>query len=636
MLHLATLIRRRVGTGRVGASVLTVAVIALVAGPVDASRAEPRPATPATTIEVEVEGRTVRSGPAPDPHVSRLATNESDGAGPGGPGAGDASPGHDHARPAAAPLPGTVTDAWSPASTFRTADGWFASPIHATLLPDQRILFVGIARETDPPDDQAAWRRIAWTFTPPPLGAPIPSTTTITELAEPVELDGFEYGTVWRVNDDLYCMGATLTHDGRVVTAGGTRTVLDLDSGVDHTLGLPYETIFDGTSWVRQPGTMLGTGLFGQPTRWYPTVTRLPDRRTLVTGGLEIIVGPEDIGFSNRTVETYDTDTGERTLFSDLDQTPTAMQARDYAHVFVLPYASAPYDVLTLGEPGVPLLARTTEPGAWLDTGLQRPGEGGESTNWGASSALLPLRTPNGEWGYVNGSVLTASGDMHTPFERRADVFDPLFGWRPPLDLGAPRHHPSTVLLPDSRTLIVNGHDMAGGVGVQQAHYIDPANGFIVRAGTEASGVTRGYHSIALLLPDGRVLVSGGRDADTKTSLEKPTYQIYSPDYLRRTRPVITSAPTSIGYDALFGIGVSGPVPSEVMLLALGSMTHSFDVNQRAVELPMGYVPASGTTPGFVVAGSPADTHLAPPGHYLLVVLDAARTPSTARVVHLT
>jgi len=72
------------------------------------------------------------------------------------------------------------------------------------------------------------------------------------------------------------------------------------------------------------------------------------------------------------------------------------------------------------------------------------------------------------------------------------------------------------------------------------------------------------------------------------------------------------------------------------MLLALGSMTHSFDVNQRAIELPMGYVPASGTTPGFVVAGSPADTHLAPPGHYLLVVLDAAGTPSTARVVHLT
>ena len=277
-------------------------------------------------------------------------------------------------------------------------------------------------------------------------------------------------------------MGATLTHDGRVVTAGGTRTVRSLESGLQHTFGLPYETIFDGTSWVRQPGTMLGTGLFGYPTRWYPTLTRLPDRRTLVTGGLEVIAGPDNIGFSNRTIETYDTDTGERTLFSDQAQTPAAIQApRLLAHL------RAP---LRHGAVRPGRLRRVRDPDARPEHPARcagsrrpaRPGNGGETTNWGTSSAMLPIRTPNGEWGYVNGAVLQASGDMHTPFEQRVDVWDPLFGWLGSHDLGAPRHHPSTVILPDARTLIVNGHDMVnGGVSVQQAQYVDPAHGFDVQ-----------------------------------------------------------------------------------------------------------------------------------------------------------
>jgi hypothetical protein len=139
-----------------------------------------------------------------------------------------------------------------------------------------------------------------------------------------------------------------------------------------------------------------------------------------------------------------------------------------------------------------------------------------------------------------------------------------------------------------------------------------------------------------LLLPDGRVLVAGGRDRDTTTSLEKPTYQIYSPDYLSRARPTINAAPTTLSYGSVFGIGTLGPEPTEVMLVGLGSMTHSFDSNQRAIELPMGAIPGTGGAPTLVVAGAPADGHVAPPGYYLLVVLDANRTPSAARIVRLT
>ena len=189
-------------------------------------------------------------------------------------------------------------------------------------------------------------------------------------------------------------------------------------------------------------GRCWAPGSSGTPTRWYPTLTRLPDRRTLVTGGLEVIVGPDNVGFSNRTVETYDTDTGARTLFSNQAQTPTAIQARDYTHTFVLPYATAPYDLMVIGEPGDPGAHEHDHPGHLGTSTAPGPATGATSTNWGTSSAMLPIRTPNGEWGYVNGAVLMASGDMHTPFEQRVDVVDPLFGWRASLDLGAPRAPP--------------------------------------------------------------------------------------------------------------------------------------------------------------------------------------------------
>src|SRR5262245_50979204 len=38
----------------------------------------------------------------------------------------------------------TVPDGWSPKITLRTADGWVATPIHAALLPDGKVFFMGL------------------------------------------------------------------------------------------------------------------------------------------------------------------------------------------------------------------------------------------------------------------------------------------------------------------------------------------------------------------------------------------------------------------------------------------------------------------------------------------------------------
>ncbi|WP_404388309.1 galactose oxidase-like domain-containing protein [Humibacillus xanthopallidus] len=529
----------------------------------------------------------------------------------------------------------TASDAWSTVGTFRTAEGWYAAPIHATLLPDGRVHFIGIARESDPPTQNGRARRVSWVFTPPAPGVTPASDIVITEVAEPVEHTGTPYGDA-SLYDDLYCTSATLDDTGRVVTAGGTRIVSDGTTGeLRYTLGLPYQTVFDGTTWERIPGEMVGRGYLDSAARWYPTLTRLPDKRMLVTGGLELIT-LDASGTDNRSLETLDPHTGERALVSGHTQTPVSIHARDYTIVFVLPYAGADSDLLMVADSGTPVTTAAKAGAPWNVLG-QRPAHGTtDQPGWGASSVMLPIRPGSGaDAPYRNGSILVAGGDMVGSYQRTADVLDPVTGeWGPSIDLGINRHHPDSIVLADGRVLLLAGHDMTGATDVTRAQYVDPLSDFSVTTGTTSSGVIRGYHSVALLLPDGRVLVGGGRDVVTADSLEKPTYQIYTPDYLSRARPIIASAPTQLEYGALFQLPTVG-TPSEVVLVALGSQTHSFDTGQRVVQLPIGVTYSRPDGAALSIVGTPVDSHVAPPGYYALVVLDGARTPSVAKVVHV-
>ncbi|HVN50523.1 MAG TPA: galactose oxidase early set domain-containing protein, partial [Acidimicrobiales bacterium] len=314
---------------------------------------------------------------------------------------------------------------------------------------------------------------------------------------------------------------------------------------------------------------------------------------------------------------------------------PPQIVNRDYTHVFVLPYTTGRYDILMFGEQSMPIETSTTDLGALSVIPVGRPGYNGVGTNWGTSSTMLPILVDNGAWGYDNGSVLLASGNQSSVFEHNAAVFDPVSGkWLGSIDLVVPRQHPDAVDLPDGRILLINGHDIGGDGRVQQAEYVDPARHFSPSLGATSEGQVRGYHSIALLLPDGRVLVGGGRDQDTTSSLEKPTYQYYYPDYMTKPRPAITSAPSALAYGSLFGVTSTGPTPAAVVLVALGSQTHSFDEDQRYVQLPVGRVTTSSGT-STVIAGSPTNAHVAPPGYYMLFVLDANRVPSVATIVHV-
>ncbi|MDQ1585370.1 MAG: galactose oxidase [Actinomycetota bacterium] len=528
-----------------------------------------------------------------------------------------------------------TTDSWSTSVTLRTPDGWYASPIHGSLLPDGRIFLWGVARSAWPVTAGTTGRRTGFMVTASAIDG-AGANLTVQPTAEPVEIDSSVQGSNI-VQDDFVCAGQNLTADGKLFTAGGTRAWVDSATGAAQTvIGLHYESSLDPTTntWSRLPGAMVAMSTLSVAARWYPTVTRLPDGRMLITSGFERVSPSPSV---NLSTETYDPATGIRTVASPLGTVPTAILNRDYTHAFVLPYASAPKDVLMIGESGQPVMTSTRNLSSWSSPSPARPGTMSPHDGVGQSTAMLPIRVINREFGYGNGSILVAGGAHGSMLMSQADVFDPTLNtWRTSTQTSVMRHHPATVALPDGRMLILAGHNMVGDLGVLHAQYIDPYKGFSVTDGSAAMAEMRGYHTVALLLPDGRVLLAGGRDADTSTSSEKPSLQIYSPDYMGKPRPSINSAPTAVGYRGLFAMNVSGPKPKEAVLVGLGSMTHSFDMNQRVVQLPVGSVAANANGSYTVIAGGPQDSYTAPPGYYMLFVLDDNRVPSLSKIVRVT
>ena len=140
----------------------------------------------------------------------------------------------------------------------------------------------------------------------------------------------------------------------------------------------------------------------------------------------------------------------------------------------------------------------------------------------------------------------------------------------------------------------------------------------------------RGYHSTAVLLPDGRVLSAGGQPGPG-ASIGNASAEIYSPPYLfHGSRPTITSAPTSVGYGQSFFVGTPDATSiSKVTLIALSSVTHGFNMGQRIGR------PLFSQATGGVNVTAPSDPNKAPPGYYMLFILKSNGVPSVAKIVQI-
>lgn len=391
------------------------------------------------------------------------------------------------------------------------------------------------------------------------------------------------------VPTNVFCSGHTFLPDGRLLVAGGHIT---------DKRGLPDANLFDAVTGTWTAIAPMAKG------RWYPTST------TLANGEVITVAGDDQDGVEATIPEVWD---GSRwRLLPGIDRA-----FGYYPRLFVAPN-------------GLVFLAGQLPQSFYLDpTG---------------SGSLTPVATVNygqREYGtatmYRPGKVLIVGGSAQDsgPPTSTAEVIDlgqAVPGWQYTGSMAHPRRQLNATLLPDGRVLATGGTSIAGFTdpagGVHAAEVWDPDSGTWT---TWASNrVTRVYHSATLLLPDARILHAGSGDGDDSLPRELSA-EIFSPPYLfRGARPSITDAPGAVGYGQAFFVAT--PDAGQIVRATLvrpSSVTHSFDQNQRFVELSLVKVA------GGLELAAPESGNLAPPGMYMLFIVNSAGVPSVSRFVRL-
>jgi hypothetical protein len=190
----------------------------------------------------------------------------------------------------------------------------------------------------------------------------------------------------------------------------------------------------------------------------------------------------------------------------------------------------------------------------------------------------------------------------------------------------------NATVLPTGEVLVtsgVSGDRSNPAFAVNATELWNPASGSWAMMASSAP-LLRGYHSTSLLLQDGRVLHSGGGGGGG--TIDNFNYELYSPPYLfRGARPIVTGAtPDAVGYgQALFVETPDGASVAKVTFIRLGSVTHAFDQGTRLVPLSFSQV-----TGGLSVT-LPASRTVAPPGPYMVFLVNESGVPSVGRIMLL-
>jgi hypothetical protein len=397
---------------------------------------------------------------------------------------------------------------------------------------------------------------------------------------------------------DMFCNGMVTLPDGRVFVDGGNLQY-------DPFHGQLRTAAFD-------PNAGLFTDLENMAHgRWYPTVTELGDGRIMAFSGLT------ETGATNTAVELYSPGTGWSQEY------PAGWTPPLYPRMHLLPNGTVFYS-------GSSRASRIFNPSTrtWSSTTATTNYAG---TRTYGTSVLLPLSPADG---YRARVMIFGGGN---PSTATTEVIEPLAAtpaWSVGPAMSQPRIEMNATILPNGKILAVGGslNDEDTATASLNADLYDPATNAFSSAG--ANVYPRLYHSGSLLLPDATVALLGGNPV--RGSYEGHI-EIYSPAYLfnadgtRAARPGISGVSTAaVDLGSTFQVFTTDAASvGSVVLVRPGAPTHAFDMDQRLVMLNF----SAGANTLDVTA--PPNGNIAPPGFYMLFLLNRAGVPSVASFVHL-
>jgi hypothetical protein len=459
---------------------------------------------------------------------------------------------------------------------------------------------------------------------------------------------------------DVFCCGHAMLADGRLLVAGGTELFVHEVTGAhhEHFPGLHDSWIFDGVArrWT-SVAPMTSSGQLeafrtaplppGPGGRWYPMLVALESGEVLALSGHP---SSHDQRHNNHVAERFSptpAPTGNWTLLWPPNLDFESSNAHVYPRLHLLPNGKVFCSTPLAPQARSQLIDPAT--GARSPAGDPPPDPinvGGEVAQDG-TSVLLPLLPSDG----YRPRVLLCGGTQPVVMDLQPLLENPAASvhWTPtaPRQLSAapprfagpnpPRFHLNAVLLPTGQVLVCGGcaEFRRDATAVLEPELYSPAQGGQPDRWEvlPAAQVARNYHSVALLMPDGRVWTWGSNHdgLQGRANLE-PRIEIINPPYMAASsRPAIMSVEKNITYGATFSLEAR-PAPSigRVAIVRAASVTHAFSSDQRYIGLD--FNPGSGDQ---LQVKAPPNANIAPPGFYLLFVVDNAGIPSTGSFVQV-
>jgi hypothetical protein len=452
---------------------------------------------------------------------------------------------------------------------------WPDVAIHMSVLPDGRVLTYA---DDDNPDYLINGARLAGSTKAYVIDIPsggVPGAVT----------------DVPQLRTNMFCSGHTFLADGRLMVIGGH---LGRDGW-----GEPRCEMFDyrEDTWSAIPDMFEG--------RWYPSGCMLSNGEIVAMSG---------------TMDTLNHSASIPEVWSPVSQNWRQLTNANR----VLPY----YPMSILAPNGKVFVAGPSPDTYYLDcSGL------GNWTFIANHKASSLQRSYGSAVQYADGKILViGGGDPPSNTCETIDLNQATPSWSSTGSMTFARRQMNATILPDGTVLATGGTSGAG---------FNNNTGAVLMAELWAGSswtqmvsmaTPRLYHSTVALLPDGRVLsAGGGRPKADNGGSDHWDAEIYSPAYLfKGARPTIGSAPEAVNNGVAFNILTPDAASiTQVTLVKLTSTTHAFNQSQRFNRLTF----SAGS--GELTATVPSSTSLAPPGDYMLFILNSTGIPSVAKILRL-
>jgi galactose oxidase len=411
--------------------------------------------------------------------------------------------------------------------------------------------------------------------------------------------NGITEKLITNTTHDMFCPGTAMLSDGRVLVNGGGPTV--------STTSI-YD--FNSNQWIKDANM--------NQRRWYNTTIALPN------GGSFTLGGNRTSGLDGRG-ELWGSGKGWRTLTGALMDPLYSSDPKN---------RSQEHPQLAVAPNGKLFAAGPTANMQWYDLG-------GNGSYQSAGTRGNDEFGQNGIYAmYDVGKILKAGGNPNydgaqaesTPSSRSAYVID-INSSSPQVtqvqSMQYPRAFANSAILPDGKVMVVgglnNGRAFSDNGAILTPEVFDPrTNSWSTWADM---AIPRTYHSIALLLPDGRVLAGGGGLCSVDCNVNHSDVEIFSPPYLfQGNRPSINSAPGSVGYNRAFTVQASTNV-TQFSLIRLSSVTHSVNTDQRFKRVTFQ------KNGGTYTLNLESNANITPPGYYMLFALNGQSVPSVSKII---